>query len=262
MTPPAIRIAFSAMGDHAIRAHLAHLVQSKKCHVVGGFDPGLQREMNEDWPQKHGLNASFKQYDSFDALVADSGVDAVLIASPDKFHLPQLQKAVEAGKHAFCEKPLCTDIKELPTLRSILNEGSKKGLIITSCHPRRFDPPYAWLKQNLPQLTRKYGKVLQVSLDFSYHEPSAGKSGLHGGSLLLDHANHEIDFVNFLLGRSGAHMTRLADGPDHYVLSGARDDGVTLHFHGTRRLSKRIYPEKIHVRFERGDLELNTYDAR
>jgi hypothetical protein len=36
-----IRIAFSAMGDHAVRAHLKHFVRSEKCQVVGGYDPGL-----------------------------------------------------------------------------------------------------------------------------------------------------------------------------------------------------------------------------
>jgi predicted dehydrogenase len=118
-----------------------------------------------------------------------------------------------------------------------------------------------WLKENLPQLAQKYGNVLQVSLDFSYHEPSDGKRDLHGGSLLLDHANHEVDYVNFLLGRSGASLMRLADGLDHYALCGVRDDGVSVHFHGTRRLAKRIYPEKVHVRFERGEVEVNTYDA-
>jgi predicted dehydrogenase len=257
-----IRIAFSAMGDHAVRAHLKHFVRSEKCHVVGGYDPGLRMELNQDWLRQQGLTVSFERYGSFDDLVTDPDVDAVLIASPDRFHLSQLQKAIRAGKHALCEKPLCAVQDELLTLQAILKEAGDKGLGVTSCHPRRFDPPYVWLKENLPQLVHKYGSVLQVGLDFSYHEPSVGKAGLHGGSLLADHANHEVDYVNFLLGRSGTSMTRLADGLDRYALSGVRDDGVTWHFHGTRRLSCRIYPEMVRVRLERGELELNTYDAR
>jgi predicted dehydrogenase len=260
MTQPQIRIAFSGLGDHAIRAHLKHLVQSGRCRVVGAFDPG--RQIDAEWRQRHGLDASFKQYRDFDALTSDPGVDAVLIASPDRFHLPQLRATIQAGKHAFCEKPLCTGRDELRTLRSLLQEAAGKGLSISSCHPRRFDPPYVWLKENLPRLTGQYGRVLQISLDFSYHEPSPDKGHLHGGSLLLDHANHEVDYVNLLLGRAGANLTRLLDSPDRYALCGVRDDGVTLHFHGTRRLSQRIYPESVHVRFERGELDLNTYDAR
>jgi predicted dehydrogenase len=262
MMQPPIRIAFSAMGDHAVRAHLQHFVRSKKCKVIGGFDPGRHSEMNGEWLQENGLDVSFIKYDSFDALLADAEADAVLIASPDRFHLPQLQGAVQAGKHVFCEKPLCTAIEELERLKLILKEAGEKQLSITSCHPRRFDPPYVWIKDNLQQLTQRYGNVLKISLDFCYHKSSELKAGLHGGSLLLDHANHEIDYVNFLLGRSGMRMTRLADGADHYALSGVRDDGVILQFHGTRRLSSRIYPETIHIRFERGELELNTYDPR
>jgi predicted dehydrogenase len=261
MAPP-VRIAFSGLGDHAQRAHLKHLVRSQSCKVVGAFDPALRTAGHPESLQAHGLDLSFKRYRSFDELVADSEVDAVLIASPDRFHLPQAQQAVQAGKHVLCEKPLCADRQELPALRAMLSDAGGKGLVVTSCHPRRFDPPYVWLSGCLPQLIQKYGAVLQMSLDFSYHEPGAAKSALHDGSLLLDHANHEIDCVNFLLGPSAVSLTRLADGLDRYALSGARDDGVTLHFHGTRRLTGRIYPERIHVRFERGELDLNTYDSR
>jgi predicted dehydrogenase len=262
MTQSPIRIAFSAMGDHAIRAHLQHFVRSKTCKVIGGFDPGRRSEMSEDWLRDHGLDASFNAYERFDDLLADSDVDAVLIASPDRFHLSQLQAAVQSGKHVFCEKPLCTAVEELPQLQSVLKEAGEKRLSVTSCHPRRFDPPYVWIKDNLRHLTQRYGGILKMGLDFYYHRSSELKTELHGGSLLLDHANHEIDYVNFLLGRTGTRMTRLADGPDHYALSGVRDDGVILQFHGTRRLSRSIYPETIHIRFERGELELNTYDPR
>jgi predicted dehydrogenase len=250
------------MGDHALRAHVAHLVRSQNCRVIGAFDPGLKPSANREWLRGRGLESSFRDYGSYDALVSDPNVDAVVIASPDRFHLPQLEKAIHARKHVLCEKPLCADQKELPTLQSLLREAGEKRLGISSCHPRRFDPPYVWLKESLPELIETHGKVLQLGLDFSYHEPGAHKSGLHGGSLLSDHANHEIDYANWLLGARGATMTRLADDLDQYALCGVRDDGVTLHFHGSRRLSKRVYPEKIYVRFERGELELNTYDAR
>ena len=264
-----VRIAFAGLGDHALRSHLKHLINSDKCKVVGAFSLDLNSfdisaniEGNPSFLEVNGLDASFKKYGTYRELLADKDVDAVLIASPDQFHLPQLKQAVEAGKHVFCEKPLCTSQEELPIIQAILKDASEKGLKVSSCHPRRFDPPYIWTKENLGELVKQHGKVLSLSLDFSYHEPSDDKSGLHGGSLLLDHANHEIDYTNFLLGRSGINLTRLTDSNDQYALSGIRDDGVIIHFHGSRRLATSIYPEKIHIRFDRAELEINTYDSR
>lgn len=179
MTRPPVRIAFCGLGDHALRAHLVHLLRSARCKVIGGLDPVRTTESHRGWleAQGLGLDASFRPYADLEPIAADGEVDAVVIASPDRFHLAQLQRVVEAGKHALCEKPLCAARAELPALRSILRLAADKGLSVTSCHPRRFDPPYVWLAQRLPELVARYGRVLQLSLDFSYHLPARRRAG-------------------------------------------------------------------------------------
>ena len=52
--------------------------------------------------------------------VIESGVDVVLLASPPGFRPVQLQAAVAAGKHIFCEKPMATDA---PGVRSVIASG-------------------------------------------------------------------------------------------------------------------------------------------
>lgn len=47
-----------------------------------------------------------KMYDEHEALLADSNVDVVCIATPDRLHAPQAIDALEAGKDVYCEKPL------------------------------------------------------------------------------------------------------------------------------------------------------------
>ena len=55
-------------------------------------------------------------YASFDDLVADEEVSVVHITSPNKFHLEQASRALEAGKHVVCEKPLALNTTETAQL--------------------------------------------------------------------------------------------------------------------------------------------------
>lgn len=97
-----------------------------------------------------------------------------------------------------------------------------------------------------------------VELDFTYHKPSESKRHLHGDSMLQDHANHEIDYVNFLLGMCSMKAFKLLDEFDRYEMTGIREDGVSFHFKGTRRLDSRIFAETINVRFEKAELVVYT----
>ena len=51
-------------------------------------------------------------YASYDDLLADADVDAVHLAVPNRFHYDMARRALEAGKHVMCEKPLAMTSKE------------------------------------------------------------------------------------------------------------------------------------------------------
>ncbi len=51
-------------------------------------------------------------YEDFRELLGCKDIDAVLVASPDHWHVLQAKAAVEAGKDVYCEKPLCNTIQE------------------------------------------------------------------------------------------------------------------------------------------------------
>ena len=52
-------------------------------------------------------------YDSLDHLLADSSVDVVHITSPNRFHFEQASRALAAGKHVLCEKPLAMNSQRI-----------------------------------------------------------------------------------------------------------------------------------------------------
>lgn len=248
-----VKVAFIGAGDHASRAHADHLSKIEGVSIEGVFDPN--NVTTAGFSKSYGVP---KIYVCEDDVFADGDVDAVLIASPDRFHMSQLEKAVQSGKHVFCEKPMCNNALELESLSRVFAEAGSQGLVVTSCHPRRFDPPYVWLKDNLADLTAQYGQVMELRLDFTYHKPS--KSGLHGGSMLQDHMNHEFDYATYLFGHSPVTMHRLYDEEDRYHVTGVRDDGIILVFGGSRRLESSTYGEFINVRFERASLQIDTHN--
>ena len=252
-----IRYVIIGCGEHALQSHAIPSRKVDGLELVALSDPSEESlRMFEK-----GLGFTLPHL-SEEEVFADPSIDAVLIASPDRFHVKSLACAVEAGKHVLCEKPLVTKVQDLVMLTMALNRAENNGLVVTSCHPRRFDPPYVWLADEIREIAEddkhSFGRPLSIHLDFSYHKPS--KVGLHKG-LLIDHISHEYDLVTFLFGRSRTWMQKLTDSQTHYQAVGQREDGIALFFEGTRRLETSVYPEFVCVRFERGEIRMSCKRA-
>lgn len=240
-----LNISLIGLGTHGLRGHYDPLVKNPDVEIISGFDPSAE------------ISSEFRlnRVDKEAKVFADDSVDAVVVSSPDRFHISALEQAVASDKHALIDKPLADSKKDLNRLKDLLKEAESKELIISSCHPRRFDLPYLWLKDNMDRFRAELGEPLEIRLDFFYHRPS--KEGLHTG-LLSDHFNHEIDFVNFLFSAKPFKAYKLFDNQIQYSAAGIRADGISFSFFGNRALRSRTYHEQAEIRFERGAISLNT----
>jgi len=256
-----IRIGIIGCGTHAIRGHFAPFAaMSDMFDVAAAMDPD-RTALGTISDAITGKNFSFFTDEDRFFSHAKTQLDAVVIASPDRFHFAQVAKAVDAGLHVLVEKPIITALEQIAEFRDMLLIAGKRQVIVTSCHPRRFDEINHAIKNDIAMLTAVHGKIIALDFDFSYHEPSAGKRGLHSG-LLADHLNHEFDLSTFLLGPSITTMTKLHDGEDAYAAAGIRHaDAIALNFRGTRRLKTRKYPEFLRIRFERAEQTVHYLDG-
>ncbi|MBD5780680.1 Gfo/Idh/MocA family oxidoreductase [Pelagicoccus sp. NFK12] len=88
-----------------------HQVESfskiENCKVVAACDVDEKRV--SDFAKKFGIDAT---YTDVDRLLAEVECDAVTIVVPDAYHHPLTLKAIEAGKHVLCEKPLALNAKD------------------------------------------------------------------------------------------------------------------------------------------------------
>lgn len=244
-----VSVAFVGCGTHA-QHHALHL--GREASLLGVWDPK---------PKAARQMPTENRFSSLDALLGERLVEAVMICSPDEFHLDQIEAALAAGKHVFCEKPLLVPGQDIVRLERAFDEAHNRRLVLTSCHPRRYDRPIQWLRDRLDPMTEgiflpsMLGRVLSFDFDFSYHVPDSAWK--RSRSLLLDHVNHEVDTMNALFGIRGFNAMKLVDGFDHYEVVGKRDDGITFHFRGTRRLPTEVYPEWCRVRCEGGTVALD-----
>ena len=99
---------------------------------------------------------------SFDAVLADPGIGAVVLCTPHTLHAAQIVQAARAGKHVFCEKPLCLTRADAATAIAACREA---GVVLGVGHERRFEPPILALRRMLE--AGELGTPLQVEANFS-----------------------------------------------------------------------------------------------
>src|SRR5260370_7338806 len=85
-------------------------------------------------------------YASLEAMLEGKEVDAVLSATPDKFHAHAITIAARAGKDIFCEKPLAITLSDA---EAALAAVAKAGVRLQVGFMRRYDPAYASAKSRI-----------------------------------------------------------------------------------------------------------------
>lgn len=134
-----------------------------------------------------------KTYTSGAELVADSHVDAVLIATFGKAHAPDVLAAVNAGKYVLCEKPLATTAADC---RAILDAEIKAGKkLVTVGFMRRFDEGYQQMRKALESKDYGYATLLHCR----HRNPSVPEN-YTTENMIDDTAIHEFDICRYLLG--------------------------------------------------------------
>ena len=102
--------------------------------------------------------------DYADAL-RDRSVDAVVLATPHSLHEAQIEAAVAAGKHVFCEKPLALTKAGAVKAVALCRDA---GLVLGMGHERRWEPPIAGLLAKAD--AGVLGRVHQIEANFSHNK--------------------------------------------------------------------------------------------
>jgi len=111
-----ISIAQIGCGDRGVNAHMKGIHpfdKEQNVEITAVCDPWRVRREIASALANEWYGRPARQFVSYRDVVALKDVDAVMIASPDCHHTTHLKAAAEAGKDAYCEKPLAMDMEGL-----------------------------------------------------------------------------------------------------------------------------------------------------
>jgi len=136
-----------------------------------------------------------------DYILADPRVNTVVIATRHHLHAGQVLAALQAGKHVFCEKPLCLTEEELfAIVRTYTGLTPSRPLLMVGFN-RRFAALASSMKMFLQQLQEPLALHYRVNAGFIAPEHWVNDLA-QGGGRILGEVCHFVDFLSFLVGSS------------------------------------------------------------
>ncbi len=147
---------------------------------------------------------SCKAYYSEDDLINDKDIDIISICTPNIHHYATLKKAIAAGKHIYCEKPLCTTPNEAKKIAELAKEA---GIVNRIVFNNRFLPAVMKAKELIEE--GRLGRILHFRCEYFHSsatdpQKNAGwkqNRDICGAGTLFDLGSHAVDMMNFLCGK-------------------------------------------------------------
>jgi predicted dehydrogenase len=126
-----LRVGVLGAGQIAQSAHFESCTKAANADLYAICD--VADDLRERMAITHGAEKTFNDYDR---MLQDPDVEAVIIATADAFHVPASIRALEAGKHVLCEKPVGLTVEECRLLQAAVD---KSGKVFQVGHMKRFD---------------------------------------------------------------------------------------------------------------------------
>ena len=168
---------------------------------------------------------------SYEALLADSGVDCIYLPLPNSMHAEWAIKAAEAGKHVLCEKPLALGLVQA---RQMFDAARANQVMLLEAFPYYFQPQTGAMLDLLH--SGAIGTVRSVQACFGFTLANAATNiRLNpelGGGALLDAGSYVASLIRLVMGtapeRVHADATWADSGVDIRMMA-------TLHYADGRR---------------------------
>jgi D-xylose 1-dehydrogenase (NADP+, D-xylono-1,5-lactone-forming) len=176
-----------------------------------------------------------RAHGSYDALLADPELEAIYISLPNSLHVEWSVRALDAGKHVLCEKPL--DRREAEVERAF-DAADRAGLRLAEAFMWRHNPQTAKLQELVG--SGAIGEIRQIRAAFSYtltdEQNVRLRADLDGGAL-MDVGCYCVSGARLLAGEPDAVFGVQVTGPS----------GVDVRFAGVLR-----FPDHVIAQFHCG----------
>ena len=192
------------------------IVRSGRLQIVSCFT--RSDEKRRAFAAKYGCEPA----SSYEAMLADSSIEAIINTTPNNVHLETTRAAAGAGKHVFLDKPIANTVAEG---RALTEACRTAGVILALGYQRRREAHFRWVRARID--AGEFGRLVNAEANIS--RDRLGKidltswryqaAGMPGG-VLLQIGIHYTDVLEYLMGPVVAVTGRLAqlvlpgDNPD------------------------------------------------
>ena len=188
------------------RTHSASISLLKYCYKNMPFEVKLHTLVtrNEETAREDADALGFENYAlSYEEMLENPDIDVVDICTPNNLHLDMIEKAVAAGKHIICEKPLAVNLEEAEKISSLTKDNKKcYGMVFNNRHL----PSVIRARQIVEE--GKLGRILSFRSVYRHSSgtdpnKAAGwkqNKDICGAGVLFDLGSHAIDLLNCVLG--------------------------------------------------------------
>jgi xylose dehydrogenase (NAD/NADP) len=211
------------------------------------------RASAERYAAEQGIDRAHAGYD---ALLADPDVEAVYISLPNSLHIEWTVRALEAGKHVLCEKPLSRRASEV---QRAFDVAEREGRILMEAFMYRHNPQTRRVTELVNEGAIGRMRMIRAAFSFLADDPANVRlsAALDGGAL-MDVGCYCVSAARLLGGepeRVGAEQALGGDGVDVAFAGTMRfGDGVIAHFDAGLALAPR---DELEVIGETGSLFLD-----
>ena len=184
----------------AVRKVIPGMQQSQYCDIAAIASRDLAKARAAAASLKIG-----KSYGSYEELLADPEIEAIYNPLPNHLHVPWSIRAMEAGKHVLCEKPIALNAAEARTLVPVRDRA---GVIIGEAFMVRTHPQ--WLRTKELISKGQIGELRAVVGVFSYFNRDAKNvrnKPEWGGGGLMDIGCYPITMSRFMFGAEPLRAT-------------------------------------------------------
>lgn len=186
-----LHIALIGAGNRANK-YVTCLPQDVQVNAIVDPDPLRRKRLLKRCPEATG-------YAHMVDIPASVSLDAVIVAAPDRLHVPIGKEAARRGWHILMEKPVAQSLAEYRELMA-----ATAGVTVGVCLEMRLHPYYRRVKELIPRL----GRILSVSHTEKIGADRMGHTFVRGlwasrrdaGPIFLSKCCHDTDFLLWALG--------------------------------------------------------------
>ena len=168
---------------------------------------------------------------SYEALLDDPELDAIYIPLANSLHAPWALRAMAAGRHVLCEKPLATSLDDA---QQMVDAARRHGVFLLEAYPYRFQPQHAALQGLLDEGAIGMVRWMQACAGFTLRDAGTNirLQPELGGGALFDIGSYPLSLVRQVMGSAPVRVAADATWADTGVDIATT---ATLHFDDGRR---------------------------